>query len=136
MENANNPQVIVWWGEKDKRGIVYSNRNRIIDQMVDEIVQAKFLIGVQSDANFNEFIEHCETMRRVKEVNLRGIERFVWESTSGKNHYFMAMLYYYLAKLSLGSGAVFSGDNQERAELIKETSDGPVLNLGEVMEER
>ena len=26
MENANNPQTIVWWGEGDKKGIVYSHR--------------------------------------------------------------------------------------------------------------
>jgi hypothetical protein len=31
QENKNNPKTIVWWGDNDRAGVVYSNRNRILD---------------------------------------------------------------------------------------------------------
>jgi len=76
QENNNNPQTIVWWGEGDKKGIVYSHRDRILDRMLTDMIEAKFLIGVQSDKNFQDFIKHFETLRRAKVVNNKGIERY------------------------------------------------------------
>lgn len=107
MENNNNPQTIVWWGEGDKKGIVYSHRDRIIDRMLTEMVEAKFLIGMKPDADFNEYIKHYETLRRAKVVNNKGIERYVWESTTGVDHYVFADLYSYLAMLGQGSGTFY-----------------------------
>jgi hypothetical protein len=109
MENANNPQTIVWWGENDKSHIVYSHRDRILDQHLTNMVEAKHLIGVDTDKEFQLFIKHYETLRRMKVVNNKGIERYVWESTTGEDHYVFADLYAYLAVLSRGSG-VFYGE--------------------------
>lgn len=108
QENNNNPQTIVWWGKDDKKTIVYSHRDRIIDQMLTEIIEARFLIGVKPDKEFHLFIKHYETLRRAKVTNNRGIERYVWESTTGEDHYVFATLYAYLAKLTLGSGEFFA----------------------------
>src|SRR5690606_32926764 len=113
QENANNPQVIVWFGEGDKRGIVYSHRDRIIDRMLTDKIEAKELIGVQADKDFMEYIKHFETLRRMKVVNNRGIERYVWESTTGVDHYVFADLYSYLALQGDGSGAFFSESEAE-----------------------
>ena len=107
QENTNNPQTIVWWGENDKKGIVYSHRDRILDQMLTEMIEAKHLIGVTPDKEFNEFVKHFETLRREKVLNNKGIERYVWESTTGVDHYVFAHLYAYLATLGHGSGAFF-----------------------------
>lgn len=109
QENNNNPQTIVWWGKDDKRTIVYSHRDRILDQMLTEMIEARFLIGVQPDKEFNLFIKHFETLRRAKVTNSKGIERYVWESTTGEDHYVFATLYAYLACLTLGAGEFFSG---------------------------
>jgi len=108
QENANNPQVIVWYGEGDKRGIVYSHRDRIIDRMLTDKIEAKELIGVPADKDFMEYIKHYETLRRMKVVNNKGIERYVWESTTGVDHYVFADLYSYLALQGDGSGAFFA----------------------------
>jgi hypothetical protein len=105
MENANNPQLVVWYGEGDKRGIIYSHRDRNIDMMIDDMVQAKFLIGVPSNKDFIDFIKHFETLRRVKATNAKGIERYVWESTTGQDHFCFAQMYYRLAVASQGNGA-------------------------------
>lgn len=104
QENANNPQTIIWWGEHDKKGIVYSHRDRAIDRMLSDMIEARFLIGVPSDKDLLLYIKHFETMRRVKETNAKGIERYIWDSTTGENHFVFATLYYWLALQGNGSG--------------------------------
>lgn len=108
MENNNNPQTIVWWGENDKRGIVYSHRDRILDQFLTAIIEAKWLIGVQADEMFRLYIKHYETLRREKVVNNKGIERYIWGSTTGEDHFVFADLYSYLAMLGNGAGVFFN----------------------------
>lgn len=108
-ENAENPQTIVWWGEGERQGIVYSHRDRIIDKMLTDMIEAKFLIGIATDKEFYEFIKHFETLRREKITNNKGIERYIWESTTGVDHYVFACLYAYIAMLGAGSG-VFYGE--------------------------
>lgn len=117
MENNNNPQTIVWYGEGDKKGIVYSHRDRIIDRMLTDMVEASFLIGATPDKEFASFIKHFETLRRTKVTNNKGIERYVWDSTTGEDHYVFACLYAYLACQSAGSG-VFFGDNVEKQSVL------------------
>lgn len=112
MENSNNPQTIVWWGEGDKRGIVYSFRDRILDQFLMSIVEARWLIGVPADELFRLYIKHFETLRREKVVNNKGIERYVWGSTTGEDHFCFADLYSYIAMLGNGAG-VFFKENSE-----------------------
>ena len=112
MENANNPQMIVWWGEGDKKGIVYSHRDRILDRMLTDMIEAKFLIGLQTDKEFQLFIKHFETLRREKVVNNKGIERYIWGSTTGEDHYVFSTLYAYLAMEGNGAG-VFYGEALE-----------------------
>lgn len=107
QENNNNPQTIVWWGEGEKSSVVYSHRDRALDQFFMGMIEAKWLIGVVTDAEFRLYIKHFETLRREKVVNNKGIERYVWESTTGEDHYVFADFYSYLAMLGAGSGTFF-----------------------------
>lgn len=118
MENNNNPQTIVWWGDNDKKGIVYSNRDRILDQFLMGMVEAKWLIGLPSDELFRLYIKHFETLRREKVVNNKGIERYVWASTTGEDHFVMADLYSYLAMLGEGAGVFFGEVNTEKPSVL------------------
>lgn len=104
-ENKDNPKTLVWWGEGNRQGIVYSNRNRIIDQLIDEILNAKVLFGFAADSEIKNYLKHWETLRRVKKVDNKGIESYEWDSTTGEDHYVFATLYWYLATLSGGSGS-------------------------------
>ena len=117
-ENNNNPQTIVWWGEGDKQGIVYSHRDRILDRMLTDMIEAKFLIGVATDKEFQLFIKHFETLRRVKVTNNKGIERYIWDSTTGEDHYVFACLYAYIAAAGIGAG-VFFNQNPEKESILK-----------------
>jgi len=111
-ENTVNPQTIVWWGENDKKGIVYSHRDRVIDRMIADMVEAKFLIGLPSDKILLLYIKHFETLRRIKETNNKGIERYIWDSTTGEDHFVFATLYYWLALQGRGQGG-FWGEVSE-----------------------
>jgi hypothetical protein len=77
------------------------------------MIEAVHLIGVVADKNFQDYIKHYETLRRVKVVNNKGIERYVWESTTGVDHYVFADLYAYLAMLGEGAGVFFAEDGAE-----------------------
>lgn len=139
QDNKSNPQQIVWWGvdtgsqmvERNKNGIVYSNRNRIIDKMIDEIILGRILFGLPSDRDLKDFLRHWETLRRIKETDARGIESYAWDSTTGEDHYVFATLYYYLARLSLGQGALFVSGPEEKKKLID--SANTVGDIGEIM---
>lgn len=142
QDNTNNPKTIVWWGQQgsvqqsNKSGVVYSNRNRILDQMINEIINGRILFGLASDREFSEFVKHYETLRRIKVVNNKGIESYQWDSTTGVDHYVFATLYYYLAKLTQGAGALYDR-NFIPAKLVKDSlKDGQVLNLEEVMAQK
>lgn len=117
QENNNNPQTIVWWGENDKKGIVYSHRDRILDQFLTAMIEAKWLIGVQTDEMFRLYIKHFETLRREKVVNNKGIERYIWGSTTGEDHLVFADLYSYLAMLGNGAGVFFNETETKRSVL-------------------
>lgn len=108
QENSSNPQTVVWWGENDKKGIVYSHRDRSIDMLIDDMVQARFLIGIPSNKEMLNYIKHFETLRRVKETNAKGIERYVWQSTTNEDHYCFATLYYRLASMGESAGEFLS----------------------------
>lgn len=118
QENSNNPQVLVWWGEGDKKGIVYSFRDRILDQFLTAMAEAKWLIGVPSDEMFRLYIKHFETLRRTKVVNNKGIERYVWESTTGEDHFVFADLYSYIAMLGSGAGTFFNTSVENKPTVI------------------
>lgn len=126
---------LVEWGEGDNRGVVFSDRNRIIDTVINQLLNAKILYGLQSDRDFREYVKHWETLRRIKVTNNIGIERYEWESTTGVDHYVFATVYYYLATLASGHGAVLSLPTQaDKPGLMVQTSEGLKLrSLKEMM---
>lgn len=136
-ENKDNPKTIVWWGkgntENNKQGIVYSNRNRILDQLIDEILNAKILFGLPSDSELKNYLKHWETLRRIKVVDNKGIESYQWDSTTGEDHYVFATLYYYLATLSAGNGVYFAEPVRKEAEKQLINADNVVGDIGEVI---
>lgn len=118
MENSNNPQTIVWWGEGDKKGIVYSFRDRILDQFLTSMIEAKWLISVPADEVFRLYIKHFETLRRTKVTNNRGIERYIWDSTTGEDHFVFADLYSYLAMQGAGAGIFYGETSDEKPSVL------------------
>jgi hypothetical protein len=134
QENKNNPKTIVWWGEGDKEGVVYSNRNRVLDQLIDEILNAKILFGLSSDSEIKNYLKHWETLRRIKIVDNKGIESYQWDSTTGEDHYVFATLYYYLATLGgFGVGAYMPEALRGTDSKILIGRDNTVGDIGEIL---
>lgn len=69
-------ESVVKWGEGEEKGIIHADRNRLMDQVIDELLNAKILYNVPSDGSFREYLDQCETLRRIKEVDSLGIERY------------------------------------------------------------
>lgn len=134
QENANNPQLLVWWGEGDRAGIVYSHRDRILDQMFTYMLEASWLIGLETNKDFMDYIKHYETLRRTKVTNNKGIERYVWESTTGNDHYVFADLYSYLAMLSSSNAEFLGGAPKKSAGLI--TNDNKMGDFKKLLNEQ
>lgn len=136
-ENKDNPKTIVWWGkgstENDKDGIVYSNRNRILDQMIFYILHAKMLFALPSDKGLKLYLKHWETLRRIKVTDNSGIETYEWDSTTGEDHYVFATLYFYLAILGQGSGVFMSDATKKKDQKKLISDDNVVQDIGEVI---
>lgn len=134
QENKNNPKTIVWWGEGDKDGVVYSNRNRILDQLIDEILNAKILFGLSTDSEIKNYLKHWETLRRIKITDNKGIESYQWDSTTGEDHYVFATLYYYLATLGgFGVGAFMPEALRGTESRILIGRDNVMQDIGEIL---
>lgn len=133
QENKNNPKTIVWWGEDTRQGIVYSNRNRILDQLIDEILNAKILFALPSDMELKNYLKHWETLRRVKIVDNKGIESYAWDSTTGEDHYVFATLYYYLALLGNSNGTYFGEPTKKENQPQLIGRDNIVRDIGAIM---
>ena len=124
------------WGENDKQGIVFADRNRLIDHVVTDLLDGKILYSLPSDRDFRDYLKHCGDLRRVKETNNRGIEKYIWDSLTGEDHYFFATLYWWIAKQTFIAGATeFIGANGPPQAVIQ-TKDGFRLNVQEVLEYR
>jgi len=134
-QNLENPKQLYSWGEREKYGIVYSSRNRILDHLISEIASGRVLFGVTSDKELKEFVKHYETLRRVKVTNTQGIELYEWQSTTGVDHYVFATLYWYLAVQSSGDGGVFSALNGPKTSITEQKADGEYLNVQKAIQE-
>jgi hypothetical protein len=98
------------------------------------MIEGKFSLNLPADQKFRDYIKHFLTLRRIKEVNAKGIERYVWESTTGEDHYVFATLYWWLARASAAEGVVMAGNGKEKKIFIDH--DNVVTDIGEVIEGR
>lgn len=133
-DKENN--TVIRWGEGDKEGIVFSDRSRVIDRLVSELLEGKILFSLPSDRSFRMLVEHCGDLRRVKEKDALGIERYVWDSLTGEDHLFFALLYWYIAKQCASSGSTEYMVGVKPVESIVQTKDGFKNNLVQYLEEK
>lgn len=132
-EKADN--AVLKWGEDDKRGMIFAEHSRVIDRVVNDLLEGKILYSLPSDKDFRTYVKHCGDLRRVKEADKRGIEHYVWDSLTGEDHYFYATLFYWIARQTFVSGA--SGMiNVETPKAVIQTKTGWKQNINEVLEHR
>lgn len=96
---------IVWGGEKDskdefkKMGYVWIDKHRVIDDLVYDMMNGEFLFSLTRE-NLEAYTAHWETMRRIiTEVGSDKRKRYIWETTTGVNHWASATWFWYLARI-------------------------------------
>jgi len=97
------------WGKKDKLGMVYSDRNKIIQEVIDVVVDGGVNYNMVESA-LEEYIAHWDNMYQVVEEDALGVPHAVWKTVENRpDHYAHATVYWYLAMIRAGSkGGVVS----------------------------
>lgn len=124
---------VVRFGKGEERGVIKADRNRLIDRTISRLQQGEIQFNLPGDAMYRLLVSHAESLRRVKEKNAQGIERFVWESTNGEDHLFFALMFWDLAREGAVGDGAWVDAVPDRPEPIQQTADGFRLNLGEFM---
>ena len=138
--------VLVKWGDRDKKFMVYPDRNRVLDDMIGYIAEGgmKFF---RAKVYWEEYISHWESMYRADMIGTRKVDevgssqastsvvRGVWQSSTGEDHFCHATVYYYVAlsKLVAGGGQVLK-QGATLKEAISEASGRSIPTVPDVNE--
>lgn len=112
---------LVEWGNRDKAHMVYPHRNKIIDDLINYIFDGKIKF-FKPRSYWEEYISHWETMYREDEQNSLGIIRGLWKTSTGKDHYCHATVYFYaaLSKMIGAGGKVLNTKGDVIAQVAHE----------------
>ncbi len=79
---------------KQDRGVIHSDRTKILDFLAGEITSGK-LKFVMTDRELEEMIYHCSNVYRTLETNSQQIQKGVWLTKENKpDHYYHALCYW------------------------------------------
>lgn len=128
---------VIRWGQKEKSGIVYSDRTKIIDAVVADVIAQDIWFNLTA-TELEEYIYHWGQLYRALRKNETGIEIPYWETIEGRpDHYAHATVYWYIAlQKTLTQGGIVRPERptvaEERHPRINSDLTMPALNLGEV----
>jgi len=130
---------IVRWGQEKEGGIVYVDRNRMIDKTLNQIIYGDLLFDLQS-GDLDAYIRHWEVMTKMKEVNKLGQLVYRWVKTPehAADHYAHATVYYNVARSRGGAIDYVSSVEQKRKRTLTIAGkDGEqMMDLKTYMEDR
>lgn len=139
--DKDQADLVKWGGEsqgvEDKKniGYCYADRNRCIDKMIDEMQRGNILFQLTRE-DLERVISHFETLRRVIAETSQGTKRYVWETTTGMDHFPHALNYYNIAKMRTGE-ATFISDTPDKKEIIELSENGfRMRDLKDIIEEQ
>lgn len=99
---------MIRWLDGANRGVVHSDRTKIIDHIVSEIQNKDIKFRCE---DLDEFIYHATNTYRVTETKDNGMSKSSWKVKEGKpDHLFHALIYWRIAlsKTMTGSGMVIT----------------------------
>lgn len=135
---AKNNEIVVW-GDKNKFGMISSDRTKIIDLLVSEI-NANDLVFQTTlpELDNQEYINHWENIYRTTSTNNRGVERAIWEKKEGRDDDFVhATAYFRMAiEKTLATGKVVvpkSAEEEKLHPVVAPDGTVPALELGSVI---
>lgn len=116
---------VIRWGENDKQGIVYSDRTRIIDDVVAQILSQDIWFNL-TITDLEEYILHWGQLYRTTEERSNGILVPVWDTIQGRaDHFALSTIYWYIAlQKTLTQGGVVLPNVRKKME-----EQHPVINV-------
>lgn len=84
-------QRLIEWGKDNEYGKVVADRNRVIQLLIDELMDRRVPIN-GSESDWHEYITHWLNIYRTKEENALGVLEYKWERT-GPDHFVHAHVY-------------------------------------------
>lgn len=94
---------LIMWGEKDKRGHVYVDRNQLISYLIYRFIEKKIrfttngvIPQVYSMDELAEYIKHWENIYKITKEDRNGISYSSWEH-AGPDHFVHATGYFEIA---------------------------------------
>lgn len=106
FENDKKSMQLIRWGKKKERAAVMADRNRCIQQVIDELRMGRLPIyGTQED--WLEAWQHFANMyKHIERDENTGAEKFEWRR-NGPDHLALCFVYYRIgiAKFETGDGA-------------------------------
>lgn len=106
---------IIEWGQKEKYGMVYSERNKVVSELVDDIAAGGVNYNLVESA-LEDYIAHWDNIYQVIETDSLGIPRAVWKTVENRpDHFVFATLYWSLAMMKMGAkgGAITNQQNKK-----------------------
>ena len=140
-KDRNVAEMVEWGGEKgnfeDRKNIGYLwiDRNRVIDAVVYDMQRHDIQYSLPRE-DLERLISHWETMRRVEEITPLHGKRYVWESSTGVNHFASGLWFYWLArKRAFKPVEIISNKTAREQGLVVVTSEGQKMrDLREMFE--
>jgi len=129
---------IIRWGENDKQGIVYSDRTRIIDDVVAQILSQDIWFNL-TITELEEYILHWGQLYRTTRENNQGITVPEWATITGRaDHFALSTIYWYIAlQKTLSQGGVVMPSVRKKMDeqhpVINVDQTVPALNLSDVV---
>jgi len=132
--DKDKAEIIRWGGEgrgvEDRKnwGYVWTDRTRIIDKVIYEMLRGNFMIGISRE-HLEKYIKHWESMRKIIEESTdKTKKRYTWITTNGIDHWCHATVYYYLA-MQRGNGKFeFESEKNKDTPVIERTDNGFKMN--------
>lgn len=91
----------VQFGEGERYGMVYSDRNKIIQETIDDIVDGGIHYNFV-ERDLEQYIEHWDNIYQVVEEDSLGVPRSVWKTGPNKpDHFVHATVYWRLAMMKM-----------------------------------
>lgn len=82
---------IIRWGKDEEYGMVFADRNRLIQLFIDEMLDRRVTFS-GTESEWQEYVSHWMNIYRVWEENALGVREFRWER-NGPDHYVHASMY-------------------------------------------
>lgn len=135
-------EIIKWGGyskgveDQKNWGYIWTDRTRIIDKTLYEILRGNIQFSLTRE-DLEKYIRHWESMRRIIEQTPDKTERYIWDSSTGVDHFVHATVYYLIATQRGMAKMEFISEKEGKKEIIERTKEGfRMRDLKEIIEER